>query len=421
MQTKPSQSIPKVELDTRLFLVFMTLVIAGLSVIALLNSPELRQLGKLLPFTTLLIIHIVLHWMLGTIIKHPGRIFWYITVQGILAIIISSMSNEIGVTFALFMALIGEGVGALGLTRQGLLAGVYYLILLAVNLLQKSGWDSSGKFLLGTIPMVIFVVIYVALYMRQNDAREQAQALAAELEIANRQLAEYTAQVEDLTIANERQRMARELHDTLSQGLAGLILQLEAADAHLANNRNEKAQSIVGNAMNQARTTLADARRAIDDLRQPSLGDLDSALRREIDSFTNATGIFAYYHSVPTPPLPDSTKDTLVRALGESLTNIANHAQAQNVDVNLNVEDKNIILTVKDDGIGFDTSSIPSGHYGILGIKERVRLVNGNVKIQSENGIGTMLKIEIPISSSALSGGLSSRDSGVSKHEVEAG
>ncbi len=163
--------------------------------------------------------------------------------------------------------------------------------------------------------MVVFVVIYVTLYMRQNEAREQAQSIAAELETANRQLSDYAAQVEDLTIANERQRMARELHDTLSQGLAGLILQLEAADAHLTNNRNDKAQSIINNAMKQARVTLADARRAIDDLRQPSLDDLDSALRREIDRFTDATGIPALFHSDPTPPLPAPVTETLIRTL----------------------------------------------------------------------------------------------------------
>jgi NarL family two-component system sensor histidine kinase YdfH len=274
---------------------------------------------------------------------------------------------------------------------------VYYLVLLAVSLVQLSGWATTAWGFLGIIPIALFVVIYVSLYMRQVEAREKAQSLSAELEKANRQLSEYAAQVEDLTIANERQRMARELHDTLSQGLAGLILQLEAADAHLTSNRNNKAQSIIGNAMEQARVTLADARRAIDDLRQPSLDDLDSALRLEISRFTNATGIPVQYHSVPTPPLPDSTKETLVRALAESLTNIAHHAKAQNVEVNIEAKDKGIFITVKDDGVGFDTSSVPSGHYGILGIKERVRLVNGSFGIQSENGKGTTLSIQISL------------------------
>ena len=397
MQNKPFQNLPKVERDPRLFLLFMTMVIAAVYVTTLITIPSVRELKTLIPFTVLLVIHIVLHWQLENITKRTSRTFWYIIVQGVLALIISWLGNNIGVIFALFMALIGEAVGLLGLTRQGLYAGVYYLILLAVNLLQISGWNTSGSLLLTTVPMVIFVVIYVTLYMRQNEAREQAQAFANELETANRQLSEYAAQVEDLTIANERQRMARELHDTLSQGLAGLILQLEAADAHLNNKRSEKAQSIIGNAMEQARLTLADARRAIDDLRQSSLDDLDSTLRLEISRFTNATGIPIHFHADQTPPLLVPVTETLVRVLAESLTNIANHAHAHNVEVNIRVKDKSLLMTIQDDGVGFDASSIPSGHYGILGIKERVQLVNGSVEIQSVNGKGTTLRIDIPL------------------------
>ena len=149
--------------------------------------------------------------------------------------------------------------------------------------------------------------------------------------------------------------------------------------------------------MEQARSTLAEARLAIDDLRQSSLDDLDSALRLEISRFTNATGIPILYHADPTPPLPAPVTETLIRAVAESLTNVANHAQAHNVAVDVRMKDKSILVTIQDDGRGFDAASIPAGHYGILGIKERVRLVNGSFEIQSGNGNGTTLKIEIPV------------------------
>ena len=397
MTNRQNNITSKVERDPRLFIVFMTLVIAGFFVVSLIETPSIKQLNTLIPFAALTIIHIVLHWLLEKITERPNRIIWYIVAQGILGLIISSLSNNIGMTFALFMALIGEAIGLLGLTRQGLLAGIYYLILLSVNFVQLSGWDSSGLLFVGTVPIVIFVVIYVTLYMRQSEAREQAQKLAAELETANRQLAEYAAQVEDLTIVNERQRMARDLHDTLSQGLAGLILKLEATDAYLINNRTDKARNIITDAMEQARVTLAEARHAIDDLRQPLVDNLDSALRLEVDRFTSATGIPVQFSADQTSPLPDSVTETLIRTVAEALTNIANHAQAQTVEVNVQVKDKGLSMTIQDDGSGFDAASIPSGHYGILGIKERVRLVNGSVAIQSEKGKGTLLKIEIPL------------------------
>ena len=387
----------KLESDYRIFFVFMTLVLIGVYFLSIAQNPSLQRPVMLLLFTVLMVVHIALHWLVIPIIQVPGRKTIYIIGQGLLAFIITHISHNTGMVFALYMALIGEAIGFLGISRWSALSTAYFLLLSLTNFVVFTNLESGLYWLLTIIPPVIFIGMYVTLYLRQTEAREKAQALASELETVNQQLTEYSARVEDLTIANERQRMARELHDTLSQGLAGLILQLEAADAHLTNNRNDKAQSIIGNAMEQARSTLADARRSIDDLRQSSLEDLDSALRREVSRFTDATGIPCLFHSDPTPPLPDPVKETLIRVMAETLTNIAHHAQAYNVEVDLRMKDKNLSLTIKDDGVGFDPSSIPSGHYGILGIRERVRLVNGEFEIQSQNGKGTLFRIEVPV------------------------
>ena len=385
----------EIEQDYRIFFAFMTLVLIGMYFMTLTQNLTLRQSWLSILFTLLMVVHIVLHWLVVRIIQVPARKVIYVIGQGLLAFMITYLSQNTGMVFSLYMALIGETIGFLGLSRWGVLSTLYYLVLSLVNFVLFSDANSALYWLLTIIPIVIFISMYVTLYVRQAEAREQAEALATELEKANQQLTEYAARVEDLTIATERQRMARELHDTLSQGLAGLILQLEAVDAHLTNNHHAKAQSIVGNAMEQARSTLAEARRAIDDLRQSSVDDLDSALRLEISRFTNATGIPVLFHAGHTPLLPDSVKETLVRAVAEALTNVANHAQAHNVSVNVRMKDKSLLVTIQDDGRGFDASAIPSGHYGILGIKERVRLVNGSFEIQNNNG--TTLLIEIPL------------------------
>jgi len=344
-----------------------------------------------------MVIHIALHWMVTPIIENPKRKTFYIIGQGLLAFIITHISQNTGMVFSLYMALIGETIGFLGITRWGFLSTLYFIALSLLNLIIFTNLTNAFFWLITIIPVIIFISMYVTLYLRQAEAREKAQALADELESANRQLTEYAARVEDLTIASERQRMARDLHDTLSQGLAGLILQLEAVDAHLANNRTAKAHTIVTNAMEQARITLAEARNAIDDLRQPPMDNLDSALRLELSHFTNTTNIPVHFHADQTPPLPDPVTETLIRAVSESLNNIAIHARAQNVDVNIRVKDKSLSLTIQDDGVGFDVSAIPSGHYGILGIKERVRLVNGSFEIQSQVGKGTTLNIQVPL------------------------
>jgi NarL family two-component system sensor histidine kinase YdfH len=297
------------------------------------------------------------------------------------------------------MALIGETIGFLGLNRWSALSTIYYISLSLANFVIFTNFDNASYWLLTIIPTVIFVGLYVTLYMRQTEARERAQILAAELETANIQLTEYAARVEDLSIANERQRMARELHDTLSQGLAGIILQLEATEAHLANNHPEKAQNIISNAKQQARSTLAGARAAIDDLRTPLLDDLDSALRLEISQFTGTTGIPCHFQADPTSHLPAPILETIIRAVTESLTNIARYAEAKKVEMKLSTTDQHLWITIQDDGKGFDPENIPPGHYGILGIHERLRLHNGKLTINSAPNQGTVVTIQIPIPS----------------------
>src|SRR5512145_1318028 len=280
MKTKSNPRL-NIDQDYRIFFIFMTLILVGMYLFSLVQNPTLHQFWPAALFTVLMLVHLLLHWTVISLIQKPSHQVWYILGQGLLAFAITHLSNNTGMIFSLYMALIGETIGFLGLNRWSALSTLYFLGLSGLNFILFTNSDLSTTlfWMLTTIPAVIFIGLYVTLYLRQTEAREKAQALAAELESANHQLSDYAARVEDLTIANERQRMARELHDTLSQGLAGLILQLEVADIHLAHQRNDKAQTIVSNAMGQARSTLANARRVIDDLRQSTLDDLDSALR----------------------------------------------------------------------------------------------------------------------------------------------
>jgi len=177
----------------------LTLVVGSMGIWSVTQTPELRTPLALSAFSILVIVHILLHWYLEKIAERPNTLIWYVIVQGGLAFVISWMAGQIGMVFASFMALLGEAVGLFGLNRRALLASVFYMILGAVNISQASERISLGWTLLGIIPMILFVVVYVVLYMRQAEAREQAQKLLTELEAANRQLSEYATQVEDLT------------------------------------------------------------------------------------------------------------------------------------------------------------------------------------------------------------------------------
>ncbi len=299
----------------------------------------------------------------------------------------------------LSLALVGEAVGILWNVVWISIAIAIYLALAGADLVLLSPDQNMPSWAITAIPMVIFVVIYVTLYSRQAQARARAQELLGELETAHRQLAEYAARVEDLTLANERQRMARELHDTLAQGLAGLILQLEAANTHLAKGNEERAQTILQQAMTRARATLTDARRAIDDLRsgQTASGDLEAALREQVAHFTNSTGIACTLNVVLRPDLPETAREQALRTVTEGLTNIARHAQAQHAWVNVANTAEELTVELRDDGRGFDPKAIPAGHYGLLGLRERARLACGTLDIASAPGEGTTMKLRLPL------------------------
>jgi NarL family two-component system sensor histidine kinase YdfH len=378
-------------------LVVVSLIISyGYSVIF---TPALRDPLRLTIFTSLILIAGSLHWMFTTLRFERRGVIPYFLLQGVLSFIITVIGDNISLAIGLYMMLIGEGLGSLGLNRRGFAAMAYLLTLSAANFYLLLNGEQFIIWILTVVPSAVFVILFVWMFRRQDQAREAAQNALRELDTAHRQLAEYAAQVEDLTLTNERQRMARELHDTLAQGLAGLVLQLEAIDSHLSRGNSAKAQAITQQAMGRARSTLADARRAIDDLRSGKLPevDLETAVREEADRFTAATGIFCDLAISLPAPLPESVRDNTLRIVAEALTNVAHYAQAQRVTVTIRPLDHALDVEVRDDGVGFDPAQVGAGHYGLIGLRERTRLIGGTLNIESVPGRGTTLKVCLPL------------------------
>jgi NarL family two-component system sensor histidine kinase YdfH len=377
--------------------IFLTLVLVGICIWSLFESPVLDSVWEIVLFTVLMGLHIVLYWVSPWVFGHPRWLVAYLILQGLLAFSMVMLSRVIGITLGLYSGLIGLVVGMPVKRIWRILAVGFFLALSLANYLVLTKMGTVSWWILSMVPIVLFVTIYVSMYVRQAEARERAQSLLKDLEVANRQLSEYAAQVEDLTLANERQRMARELHDTLSQGLAGLILQLEAAEVHLEGNHLERVRSILKQSMEKARGTLREARRAIDDLRQPENGNLVEAALKEVERFTNATGIPCEPQIDVKVDVPDLVGETTIRAISEGLTNIARHARATNAILRLSGIEKGLEIEIRDDGVGFDPETVQVGHYGLVGMRERVRLVGGNFNVLSEPGKGTRIVIRFPL------------------------
>ena len=401
---RPATALPDDEEEIRQarpFYVLVLLVLAGVFAVTLQNTPELRQPQRLIPFTALMLLHGALHWWSLRLSFHPRWIYPYFIIQTLTVLVMSIFSAGHGAILGLYLALAGEAVGVMEDLRRSTPLVAAILATAAVNYGIVLGWTSLPGWLALTVPMAFFVILYVAMFGRQIRGRQEAQRLLRELETAHRQLGEYAARVEELSRAAERQRMARELHDTLAQGLAGLILQLEAADAHLGRQEDDKAQSIIRQAMLRARATLADARRAIGQLRAEALrpADLERAIRQEAERFSAATGIPCQVSIDLPAAIPEAVSENSLRAVSEALANAARHAQARHAWVDLAPDHDSLAVSIRDDGVGFEPAEVETqGHYGLLGLRERARLAGGGLEVSSSRSQGTTVRLTLPLS-----------------------
>ena len=213
-----------------------------------------------------------------------------------------------------------------------------------------------------------------------------------------------------LATIEERNRLAREIHDTLAQGLAAITLQLETADA-LADSNRERAQVAIRRALSLARKNLEEARRSVIDLRAAPLQDrtLPEALG-DLTRETAQEGIEINYRFAPAtdfPILSPRLEAGVYRIAQEALSNAYKHAQAQHISAALIVEDAELCLYVQDDGRGFipdevtQAANSSSGskveHFGLTGMSERVKLLGGTLCISSEPGDGTYVAACLPL------------------------
>jgi two-component system, NarL family, sensor kinase len=199
--------------------------------------------------------------------------------------------------------------------------------------------------------------------------------------------------------AEERNRLARDIHDTLAQGLAGIALHLETADAMIAIDP-KRAEQAVKQALALTRANLDEARRSVLDLRAAPLEGrmLADALEALIHEFGDRAGIETDFESIGgSRPLPARLETGLYRITQEALNNVAQHAHATTVCVVLTVVPETIELVISDDGKGFDASQLPEGRYGLIGLNERTKLLGGGLEICSELGEGTTLTVTIPL------------------------
>jgi len=236
-----------------------------------------------------------------------------------------------------------------------------------------------------------------------GEVNRRLEAALAEKEGLQRQL---LAQAREAGVTDERQRMAREIHDTLAQGLTGIITQLQAAEQAPAGGGEWRRH--LDAAARLARESLSEARRSVHAMRPEPLENA-----RLPEALAEVAGGWSALHGVPAPvsttgdpqPLPPDIEIALLRTAQEALANVARHAHATRVGLTLSYMDGLVTLDVRDDGMGFDparnggahANGTPPGGFGLTAMRDRLGLLAGSLAVESEPGAGTAISASVPV------------------------
>lgn len=319
----------------------------------------------------------------------------YFTIQLIFGGIIVYMGKGVGYNAMVLLPLAGHSVTLLPRNvRAGVNVAILATYAIAVELFSQNPglvWSGLPIFIAGQI----FIVVFTQMAVSEERARSEVEHLIKDLGDANQRLREYAMQVEELTITKERNRLAREIHDGLGHYLTTINMQIQAARAVMRNDPN-KALDALSTAQGQTQAALVDVRNSVAALRDTP-GD-SFALMEEIEKILKScegAGIHPEIKVIGPPRLlsPQAVV-TLYRAIQEGINNAVKHAKANQVSVTLDYTQNSLIrLVVQDDGIG---AASWEGGFGLLGMRERVLMVNGELKIVTAPGDGFRLEVCVP-------------------------
>ncbi len=276
---------------------------------------------------------------------------------------------------------------AYGINKDTALGVIVYIGIVAVNVLPLCG---------------------LTWFDHRNDQQKDERELALdEVSEANRRLEatlaenaglheQLLAQAREAGVLDERQRMAREIHDTLAQGLTGIITQLQAAEQASEDPAGWRRHFEAATKL--ARESLSEARRSVDALRPEPLetGRLPAALADVAGRWSALHGITVQVTTTGTArPMPAETELALLRTAQEGLANVARHAQATSAWVTLSYMEQEVALDVRDDGRGFEPEQADG--FGLVAMRQRVEGLSGTLQVESEPGAGTAISACVPV------------------------
>ncbi len=319
----------------------------------------------------------------------------YFVIQLPLGCLIIALGKGAGFSALLLLPLGGQAVVLLAdywayITNLGIVAA-YVVAIKSFTAAWPDVWTNLPIFLAG----LVFIVVFTQVAVGEEKARKEVERLLSELQETNQRLREYSLNAEELAVAKERNRLAREIHDGLGHYLTTINMEIQAAMATLAK-KPERARELLAKASTLSHEALADVRNSVATLRAPMDDDQPlGVIFQDVIKSCECSGIETNFLLLGNErPVSPATRFALFRTIQESVSNVQKHAHAANLWVTLDFrQPKQTLLTVKDDGVG---SENVDGGFGLLGMRERARLVNGDFQVSTSPGEGFVIQLTVP-------------------------
>lgn len=295
----------------------------------------------------------------------------------------------------LVLPLCGQAIWDQQSRRGYWFVGSFSIFCVVVLILVYGPLDGLG-FAVSYIAGCIIVAVLSSATLRSIRAREESQRLLIELREANQKLVEYSQKVERLTASEERNRLARELHDSVSQTIFSMTLTAQAAKMLLETDRPRTA-GLLDHLQSLSQNALQEMRTLIQELRPHSIVEngLKVALEKHAAERLKQDHLEITLHVADDLNLPTECAEALYRVIQESLNNIVKHAKTNHAEITLHQSEGSVNLTIEDHGAGFDPGSTHdlSGHVGLQSMRERIESLGGTIRIESRPGKGTLIQI----------------------------
>ena len=346
----------------------------------------------------LLVIYLVLLFVEPSFIRRRRNfIYFYLILQTIIICALASLISEADF-WAVWFAPLSVQVMYYFPSRTGYIIIGVFTVIMTFFILTGLG-NQIGLPLIFVYSSIYFLLAtFINIIQEALHARQESEAKQAELELAHQQLQTYTEQAEQHAVQQERSRLSRELHDSVTQSLHSATLMAEAGQRLVDSGDFERARGYLIRLGEISQQALREMRLLVYGLRPHTLHGvgLAGALQQRLDAVERRSGVEVDLDLNKDLIVPVELEEELFWIAIEALNNALKHANPSQVRISSCLEDHDdkpcIGLIITDDGQGFDSESIDEGGFGLVSMKERIEKLGGRLDIQSSQGMGTKVK-----------------------------